>query len=266
MFQFTIISLIISFEVYSGFAYQCPKSIPYSEIPGLSRISLPVSNALYHFRIENEFLIDSRGRTRYVCVEITPETYALRNKSTKYDSDLYVQTGGDYKEHIIAHSLGGSNDSLNIFPLNQNCKSRLLNNNFEQKLEGLLTEHSRITYVAELEYAYNMTDMRPTRINTLYIDENENILKSVRTINSPPYTSCKTVNQEYPTKHKRSFIEIFKHTENSTKSVNCLDGCRRSECWSKVEDRDKKCSSHHFHSVHANSLCVGQWCYCCSYY
>ncbi|XP_060841523.1 uncharacterized protein LOC132922176 [Rhopalosiphum padi] len=264
MFQFTIILLITSFKVYHGFAYQCPKSIPYSTIPGLSRINLPVSNALIHFKIENEFLIDCHGRTRYVCVEISADT--LQNKTKHYDNDLHVQTGGDYKEHIIAHSLGGSNDSLNVFPLNQNCKSRLNNSNFEQKLAKLLSEHSRITYIAELEYTHNMTDVRPTRINTIYMDENENILRSAGTINSPPNTPCKTVDQVYPTKRKRSLIDIFKRPENSSTNINCMDGCRRSECFSKVEDRDKRCSSYHFHSVHANSLCTGQWCYCCSYY
>lgn len=266
MFQLTIILLITGFEVHRSFAYQCPKSIPYSTIPGLSRVSLPISDALFHFKIENEFLIDSRGRTRYVCVEITDETFALRNKTKNYDNDLHVQTGGDYKEQIVAHSLGGSNHSLNLIPLNQDCKSRLSNRNFDQKLTRLLNEYSRITYIAELEYTNNMTDVRPTRINTVYMDENENILRSVRTINSPPNTPCEKVDQEYPKKFKRSLMEIFKSPTNSTKPTNCLDGCKRAECWSKVEERDKRCRSHHFHSVHANTLCSGQWCYCCSYY
>ncbi|XP_003245827.1 uncharacterized protein LOC100571964 [Acyrthosiphon pisum] len=277
MFQFKIILLITCLEVYCGFAYQCPKSVPYSTIPKLSRVSLPVSNALAHFKIENEFLIDSNGRTRYVCVEITPEIYALRNKTINNDNDIHVQTGEDYKEHIIPHSLGGSNHSLNVFSLNQNCKSKLLNSSVEQQLDELLTEHSRITYVAELEYTYNVTDVRPTRINVMYMDENEKILGSVRMINSPPNTTCETIDLKMHTKSKRSF-ELFAsptnsthpagnstHPESSTKPINCMAGCRRTECWAKVEDRDKKCRCH-FHSVHANSLCIGEWCYCCSYY
>jgi len=136
-------------EVYGGFAYQCPNSVPYLTIPGLSRVNLPVSNATNHFKTENEFLIDSNGRTKYVCVEITPEIYALRNKTKNNDTnnDVHVQTTGDYKGHIIAHALGGSNDSLNLFPLNNNCKSKLFNSSIEQKLAELLTEHSRITYI-----------------------------------------------------------------------------------------------------------------------
>jgi len=268
-------------EVYRGFAYQCPKSVPYSTITGLSRVSLPVSNALDHFKIENEFLIDSNGRTRYVCVEITSEIYALQNKTINNDNDKHVQTAGDYKEHIIAPSLGGSNDSLNVFSLNQNCKSKLLNSSIEQQLAGLLTEHSRITYVAELEYTYNVTEVRPTCINAIYMDENEDILGSMRIINSPPNSPCKTIDLEIHSKSKRSLtttythtqnlFELFSrpenstHTESSTKPINCMDGCRRAECWAKVEERDKRCRCH-FHSVHANTLCAGEWCYCCSYY
>lgn len=283
MFQFKIILLITCLEVYRGFAYQCPKSVPYSTIPGLSRVSLPVSNALIHFKIENEFLIDSNGRTRYVCVEITPEIYALRNKTINNDNDVHVQTGGDYKEHIIPRSLGGSNDSLNVFSLNHNCKSKLFNSSVEQKLAELLTEHSRITYIAELEYTYNVTDVRPTRTTAVYMDENENILGSVRMINSPPNAPCETKDLEIPTKSKRSLTESSTHPKSSTNTEssthpessthqessktkgNCIHGCRRTECWSKVEERDKKCRFH-FHSVHANSHCIGEWCYCCSYY
>jgi len=264
-------------EVYRGFAFQCPKSVPYSTIPGLSRVSLPISNALIHFKIENEFLIDSNGRTRYVCVEIKPEIYESRNKTINNDNDVHVQTGEDFKEHIISHSLGGSNDSLNVFSLNHNCKSKLLNSSVEQQLAGLLADYSRITYIAELEYTYNVTDVRPTRINAVYMDENENILGTVRMINSPPNTPCERVDLEIPTRSKRSLFQSSTHSESSTQLenstssessttfINCMDGCRRSECWPKVEDRDKKCRSH-FHSVHANSVCIGDWCYCCSYY
>lgn len=279
MFQFKIILLITCLEVYCGLAYQCPKSVPYSTIPRLSRVSLPISNALVHFKIENEFLIDSNGRTRYVCVEITPEIYALQNETINNDNDIHVQTVGDYKEHIIAHSLGGSNDSLNVFSLNHDCKSKLLNSSVEQQLAELLTEHSRITYVAELEYTlYNVTDVRPTSINAMYMDENENILGSVKIINSPPNTPCETIDLKIHTKSKRSLTESSTHPENSThpaensthpesstKPRNCMDGCRRTECWAKVEDRDRRCRCH-FHTVHANTLCVGEWCYCCSYY
>jgi len=277
MFQFKIVLLITCLEVYCGLAYECPKSVPYSTIPRLSRVSLPISNALVHFKIENEFLIDSNGRTRYVCVEITPEIYTLHNKTINNDNDIHVQTGEDYKEHIIAHSLGGSNDSLNIFSLNHNCKSKLLNSSVEQQLAELLTEHSQITYVAELEYTNNVTDVRPTRINAMYMDKNENILGSVSMINSPPNTPCETIDLKIHPKSKRSLFSILHpestthhannstHPESSTKPINCMDGCRRTECWPVVEERDKRCRNH-FHSVHANSLCIGDWCYCCSYY
>lgn len=271
MFQFKIIILITCLEVYRGSAYQCPKSILHSTIPKLSRVSLPISNAIIHFKIENEFLIDSNGRTRYVCVEITPEIYALRNKIINYENDLlqYGQIGDDFKGHIIAHSIGGSSDSLNAFPLNHNCKSEL-NSNFEQKLEELLTKHLRIKYITELEYTYNMTDTRPTRINIVYMDENENILGSVGILNSPPNTPCETVDLENTiVKSKRSLTENSTlpsvQPEDSTKAINCLNGCRRLTCWQKFEDRDKECGSH-FHSVHPNAICLDEWCYCCSYY
>ncbi|KAL5243750.1 hypothetical protein ACI65C_011160 [Semiaphis heraclei] len=265
MFQFKAILLITCLEVCRGFAYQCPKSVPYSEIPELSRVSLPVSNALHHFKTKNEFLIDSNGRTRYVCVEITPEINILRNKTMNNETDMHVQTEGDCTGHVIPHSLGGSNDSLNIFSLNQNCKSKMLNSNFEQKLGELLTEHPRITYITELEYTYNANDARPTCINAEYMDENENILGSMKIINSPPNTPCETVDQEIPTKSKRSLtVSTTTIHPGNTLNVNCTNGCLRSECWLKVEERDKKCRS--FHSVHANTLCAGEWCYCCSYY
>jgi len=273
MFQFTIILLITCLELNRGFAYQCPKSISFCQIPGLSRVNLPVSNALNHFRTENELLIDSNGRTRYVCEEITPEIYTLRNKTTNYDNDLQVQTGGDYKSRIIPNFLGGSNDFLNIFPPNHNCKSELLNCNIEPKLAELLTKHSRITYMAEFEYAL-MTDTRPTNITAVYMDENKNNLGSLEIINSPPNTFCRCVTIENHTKSKRSLTESSTHLQNSThpknstrstKNKNCMNGCRRTGCWEKVEDRDKHCRSH-FHSVHNNALCVDEWCYCCSYY
>ncbi|KAL4121525.1 hypothetical protein QTP88_014019 [Uroleucon formosanum] len=263
MFQFKIIFLLTCLEVYRGFAYQCPNSVPYSTLPGLSRVSLPVSNALIHFKIENEFIIDSNGRTRYVCVEITPEIFALQNKTINNDNDVHVQTGGDYKKHIIAHSLGGSNDSLNVFSLNHNCKSKLFNSSVEQQLAELLTEHSRITYIAELEYTYNTTDVRPTRVNAMYMDENENILGSMKMINSPPNTPCQIINLKIQTKSKKSLakrsvqvVQLESSPENSTKPINCIHGClRKSECWEKVEDRNKKCRAH-FRTVHANKHCI----------
>ncbi|KAL4121539.1 hypothetical protein QTP88_014033 [Uroleucon formosanum] len=268
MFQFKIIFLLTCLEVYRGFAYQCPNSVPYSTLPGLSRVSLPVSNAFIHFKIENEFIIDSNGRTRYVCVEITPEIFALQNKTINNDNDVHVQTGGDYKKHIIAHSLGGSNDSLNVFSLNHNCKSKLLNSSVEQQLAELLTEHSRITYIAELEYTYNTTDVRPTRVNAMYMDENENILGSMKMINSPPNTPCQIINLKIQTKSKKSLtkrsVQQESSPEISTKPINCMDGCDKSlKCFADFKVRDAKCRCH-THSVHANRLCIGQWCYCCS--
>lgn len=266
MFWPTIILLITCLEIYQGFAYQCPASISFSTMPGLTRVSIPVSNSLTHFKIKNEFIIDSNNRTRFVCAEVIPEIYALRNNTINYDSDLLVQTGGDHEGHIIAHALGGSNYSLNRFPINQNCKSGLFYRNVDKKLVELFTEHPRITYIAELKYNFNTTDTRPTHINAVYMDEKENILGSASLINSPPNTPCEKLDQDKPSKKiKRSLFTNFTKHENSTKPINCLDGCTKIDCWENFLDRNKKCRFH-FHSVHANHLCIGHWCYCCKYY